>query len=355
MPRILNTEVPDTLVRIRDPDSLRVPGLPLVTIVSVVRNAEATLEHAIQSLRAQTYPSIEHVIIDGASRDGTQDIIQSHLDWVAAWSSQPDDGLYDAMNKGIASANGDIIGILNADDWFEPDFIEKSINTIVASTADFVFGNIWMHGYRGQDLYLAGDPEYAKVVRRDVPATWHPTMMCKRKMYEQLGLYRTDMKVASDYDFQIRAFNAGFMGVYAQEAVAHVAAGGVSTTAQHTALREGFLCSVWNGYPVWKALPHWTHRWIATDYPSVNHRIHSFKCRVKILREKMAGYSKRAWDTLGPLKPYIPGKKIGMKILGIPPAAPLTDNAIHTDGAMNPIPADNELQGAHGHAQEHTE
>lgn len=322
VPTVSGTQAPESLIRLRDADSLRVPGLPLVTIVSVVKDADATLGRAIESLRAQTYPSIEHVIIDGGSTDGTKAIIESHQDWVAAWSSEPDSGLYDAMNKGIALAKGDVIGILNADDWFEPDFLEHSINTLARGSGDFVFGNIWMHGYRGQDLYLPGDPDYTRVVRRDVPRTWHATMLCRRHMFERVGLYRTDLRVASDYDFQIRAYNAGLLGAYSPEAVAHVAAGGVSTSAQHLALREGFRCSVGNGYPVWKAAPHWGLRFVTTDFPVVERLIHATKSRFARARHGASRGAKRVWDLAGPLKPYIPGKRAAMRVLGVEPMVP---------------------------------
>ena len=95
---------------------------PLVSIVTAVLNGEACLADAIRSVRAQTYPHIEHIIVDGGSRDGTVSIIRAYADGVAKWMSEPDQGIYDAMNKGIRMATGAIVGTLNADDFYpRPD------------------------------------------------------------------------------------------------------------------------------------------------------------------------------------------------------------------------------------------
>ncbi|MEM1183443.1 MAG: glycosyltransferase family 2 protein [Planctomycetota bacterium] len=325
-PTLDGVRPPASLTRTRAPGSLRAEGRPLVSVVSVVRNAEETLDRSIRSLREQTYPSIEHLLIDGASTDGTLDVIKSHADWVAAWSSEPDGGLYDAMNRGIASATGDIIAILNADDWYEPGLVEAAVNELERSGADFSFGDIWMHGYRGQDFRLKGDPDYAHVVRRDVPHTWHTTMMCKRSVYEGAGLYRTDMQVAADYDWQIRVFNSGFRGSYAPDAVAHVTAGGVSTARQSTALKEGFVCSVRNGYPVYKALPHWSYRWLANAHPNLHGRLHRLKAKTKAAaasgRERVATKAQSAWKALGPVRKALPGKSVALRVLGVAPEGP---------------------------------
>ncbi len=321
-PALAEQSPPATLIRLRQPDELIAPGRPLVSIITVVRNAEDTLEKAIGSVRGQIYPSIEHILVDGASTDGTVAIIRQHLDWIAAWSSESDDGLYDAMNRGIAACTGEIIGILNADDWYSPDLVENAVEELCRSNGDFVFGDIWMYGYRGQDHFLPGDPDYARVVRTDAPRTWHTTMLCRRVMYDRVGLYRTDMRIASDYDWQIRAFRNGFRGIHCPGVVAHVSAGGISTSQQVVALKEGFVCSVSNGYPIARAAIHWGWRWIVNDHPNLGQRAARAKARATVLRAKAAIMIQALWHRLGPARRVIPGKRVAMRLLGLAPTQP---------------------------------
>ena len=103
---------------------------PLVSVITVTYNAKSYLEQTIQSVFAQTYPHIEYIIIDGASTDGTLDIIKRHEKKIAFWVSEKDNGIYDAMNKGIRAANGELIGIINASDYYEPDTISEVVKHI---------------------------------------------------------------------------------------------------------------------------------------------------------------------------------------------------------------------------------
>ena len=101
---------------------------PLVSIITVVLNGESHLEHTINSVLCQTYENLEYIIIDGGSSDGTQDIIRKYQDKIDYWISESDDGIYDAMNKGILQAKGELIGILNSDDWYELETVELMVN-----------------------------------------------------------------------------------------------------------------------------------------------------------------------------------------------------------------------------------
>src|SRR4051812_41105410 len=95
--------------------------LPLISVITVVYNGAATLERTIKSVLKQTYKNIQYIIIDGRSNDGTIDIIKKYEKYISYWVSEPDKGIYDAMNKGVAAATGTLVGILNSDDYYVPD------------------------------------------------------------------------------------------------------------------------------------------------------------------------------------------------------------------------------------------
>ncbi len=113
--------------------------LPLVSIITVVYNGAKTLEQTILSVLNQTYKNIEYIIIDGESTDGTLDIIEMYRDKISTCISEPDEGLYDAMNKGVSIANGELIGIINSDDWFEKNAVELVVSSYVNNLNKKVF------------------------------------------------------------------------------------------------------------------------------------------------------------------------------------------------------------------------
>src|ERR1700733_2556203 len=113
---------------------------PQVSIITVVFNGERYLEQAIRSVLGQSYPNIQYVVINGGSGDGTLSIIRKYEDRISCWISEKDKGISDAFNKGLARCEGEIIGILNADDWYEPDAVALAVKYIEAG--DIAFGDI---------------------------------------------------------------------------------------------------------------------------------------------------------------------------------------------------------------------
>jgi glycosyltransferase involved in cell wall biosynthesis len=143
---------------------------PTVTIITAVRNRAATLSRTIESVLAQTYPRVEHIVIDGASSDGTVEVIRRYADRLSHWRSEPDRGISDAFNKGVAAARGDCIGLLNADDWLEPEQIERAVAALEENGADFVFGDLLYHDTAGRTLFrIRGDGHYAHAIARGMP------------------------------------------------------------------------------------------------------------------------------------------------------------------------------------------
>lgn len=252
--------LPPSPQRIAGPRRTVSNAAPSAAVVTVVRNARETLARTIDSVRAQTYPAIEYVIVDGGSTDGTLELIRANEDIVTHWFSEPDRGIYDAFNKGVAAVQSDFVTILNADDWMEPNHIENAMHALNESGADFTLGDIWLHGWQGQDVFIPGDPAYASVIRRDMPRLHQTTTLCRMSMFEKIGLFRTSMRIAADYEWYIRADKAGCRGMHTPQIVGHMAAGGISTTRQRLALLEGFMASTRHGYPLHKAAAHWSKR-----------------------------------------------------------------------------------------------
>lgn len=215
------------------------PDKPLVSIITIVYNGEKHLEPAIQSVLNQTYDPIEYLIIDGGSTDGTLNIIHRYENRIAYWMSEPDHGISDAFNKGIALASGEFIGLVNADDWLSRDQIECGVAALRDSTVEFVFGDLDLHDSNGAHLYrLCADPHYARVIHSKMPDLCHPTVLAKRKAYEQIGLFDTRYRCAMDYEWFLRLHRQGGRGQYVNGLLGHMRVGGVSDASYVKALKE---------------------------------------------------------------------------------------------------------------------
>lgn len=203
-----------------------------ISIVTVSYNAASTISDTITSVQSQDYTDIEHIIVDGASTDGTQVTVGNLLNEQTVFVSEPDRGLYDAMNKGIALATGDIIGILNADDFFAD---RECLSAVARAFAEFdspdaVLGDIAFIDPDGRETR-----RYRSSRFRPNRARWgwmpaHPGMYVSRKAYAQVGAYRTDLKIAADFDFVVRAFTVQRLSyAYLPRVLVHMRPGGTST------------------------------------------------------------------------------------------------------------------------------
>lgn len=180
---------------------------PIISIITVVFNGRATLEHTIRSVIEQNYENAEHIIIDGGSTDGTIDILRKYDGEIDYWVSEKDAGIYDAMNKGIALAKGDYIGMLNADDYFaNPSALEKIAGRLKAGNADAVFSclDIVDPADLARVLRKYRIPSYSSFMLRIGVMPPHPTFYCKKSCYEKVGPYRTDYRIAADFEMLVR-------------------------------------------------------------------------------------------------------------------------------------------------------
>jgi len=178
-----------------------------VTIITVCYNSAAHIEDAINSVLEQDYADIEHIVIDGNSNDGTQRILEKYNDKLAHWTSEPDHGIYDAMNKGIKKATGDVIGILNSDDfYFDNQVISKVAKAFSDHSTEAVFGDLIFVDpkdiNRTVRTYSSKNWHPDKFARGYMPA--HPTFFVKKEFYEKHGLFETDYEIAADYEMLIR-------------------------------------------------------------------------------------------------------------------------------------------------------
>jgi glycosyltransferase involved in cell wall biosynthesis len=194
-------------LRINGVEKTSTQDTPLVTVITVVFNGAATVEHTIRSVIEQTYDNVEHIIIDGGSTDATLGILQKYDGNIAYWVSEKDAGIYDAMNKGIALARGDYIGMLNSDDFFAyPSALQKIVERLKASNADSVFSclDIVDPDNLGRVLRKYRVSSFSKFMLRIGVMPAHPTFYCKRTCYEKAEPYRTDYRIAADFEMLLR-------------------------------------------------------------------------------------------------------------------------------------------------------
>lgn len=213
----------------------------IVSIITVVYNGADTIAEAIESVLEQTYPDIEYIIIDGASTDGTQAIIARYGDRISQFVSEPDAGLYDAMNKGLQRATGEIIGILNADDLYRhPDVIGRIVATFSKHGADAVYGDL-VYAQRAapgqiRRYWRAGTYKPGAFLRGWMPP--HPTFFVRASVYRQYGYFTTTLRSAADYELMLRLVHKHQIQVaYLNEVVVVMRLGGVSNSSLRNRLR----------------------------------------------------------------------------------------------------------------------
>ena len=179
-----------------------------ISVITVVFNAVDTIEDTIKSVMAQDYRDIEHIVIDGGSTDGTMDVVNQYREHLAMVMSEPDNGIYDAMNKGIDLATGDIIGNLNADDWYAD-------NAVISRVANAFSENTDMDAIYGDIVYVTKNKPH-RIVRywQSQPYEeglfekgWmpaHPSFFVKREIYSRLGKYDLVLQIQSDFELTMR-------------------------------------------------------------------------------------------------------------------------------------------------------
>jgi len=202
----------------------------LVTVITVCRNSAATIRDTLESVLAQTHPQIEYLIIDGCSTDGTLEILREYK---GAFSrkgydyrilSEPDRGIYDAMNKGLAMASGELIGIINSDDWYEPCAVKAAVEEYLREPYDIFYGDLNLVRSDGSVMV-----KRSRLDRFPSSRHWnHPTTFIPRRIYRQLGGYRC-RTLYDDFDLMLRLRKQGKQVRIRNQILANFRTGGVST------------------------------------------------------------------------------------------------------------------------------
>ena len=203
-----------------------------ISVITTTFNSEKTIAETIESLLNQDYTDFEHIIVDGISNDKTLEIVSSYQDRYSdrlKIISEKDKGLYDAMNKGIKNATGDIIGILNSDDILaKSNALSLIVEKFKSTECDAVYS----------DLMFMDEKTMSVPVRRwtskvgSYKLGWHPphpTLYIKKSVYDKIGTFNLDYRIAADYDFMLRLMKSGAKLAYIPETLIYMRAGGVST------------------------------------------------------------------------------------------------------------------------------
>ena len=212
-----------------------------VSIITVVYNGAEFIRDCIESVLSQTYSDLEYIVVDGNSTDGTVELVRAYGNRIARFISEPDKGLYDAMNKGLRLATGEVIGLLNADDFYRHNrVIENMVATVERTDSDAVYGDLiyvdrnntrkvkryWRSGEYTKNAFLWG---------------WmpgHPSFFAKRILYEQYGMFRLDMKSAADYELMLRFIHKHQIKLaYMNEVTIVMRVGGISNSSLENRLR----------------------------------------------------------------------------------------------------------------------
>ncbi|MDF2187079.1 glycosyltransferase family 2 protein [Paraflavitalea sp. CAU 1676] len=211
-----------------------------ISIITATYNSAETVRDTLTSVARQDHPSIEHIIIDGVSKDGTLDIVKD-FPHVARIVCEKDRGIYDAMNKGLKVATGDVVGILNSDDFYNNDQVLSRVMAAFEDPAiDVVYGDLQY--VRKNDVYVVTRHwKSGRYKRKYFYYGWmppHPTFFVRRRIYEQVGVFNTDLRSAADYEMMLRILvrhdaKAG----YIPEVLVKMRAGGMSNASLKNRLR----------------------------------------------------------------------------------------------------------------------
>jgi len=207
-----------------------------ISIVTVTRNSADTLEETLESLYSQTLFQkglVEHIVIDGGSTDKTLEILKKYSNNIAVLVSEADSGIYDAMNKGVALASSNIVGILNSDDIYEsPSILENVLKLMDLENVDLVYADLVYfksnNPKRITRRYRSGGFTVNKLSYGLIPA--HPTVFVRRWVYERLGMFKTEFRIAGDFDWLARVLKSNSVkSLYIPEVFLRMRVGGVST------------------------------------------------------------------------------------------------------------------------------
>ncbi len=205
-----------------------------ISVITVCFNAAETIADTIQSIRSQSHPDIEYIVVDGGSTDGTLAIISQNRDVISVLITGPDKGMYDAANKGIDCASGEIIGMLNADDFYADKNVLSDVANSLAKDSHAVYGDLHYvdreHPQQIRRKWISGLYDRRKFLRGWMPP--HPTFFIRKSAYETYGVFRQDFKSAADYELMLRMlYKHSLEPVYIDRVLVKMRVGGKSNVS----------------------------------------------------------------------------------------------------------------------------
>jgi glycosyltransferase involved in cell wall biosynthesis len=212
-----------------------------ISIVTVSFNSATTIARTLQSVASQTWPDVEHIVVDGASTDGTMAVVAAHRARLTQVLSEADQGIYDAMNKGVALATGDVVAFLNADDFYkDADVLARVAGVMQAKQLDALYGDVefFRPGQPGAVVrrYNSGRFTPGRMAWGWMPA--HPALFVRRALFERYGAFRTDYRIAGDFEFIARVFkHPELRHRHLPESLVCMQLGGASTSGWRATLR----------------------------------------------------------------------------------------------------------------------
>lgn len=220
---------------------------PLVSVVTISYNSEATIRHTIESVIKQTYKNIQYVIVDGLSNDRTLDVIKEYEDHVDTLVSEKDHGIYDAFNKGIRLCKGEFVQIVNSDDFLDANKIKICVEYMLKNpSVDILHGDLRMFKNDYQEYYEHRKGKNPSFINQfHMGAILHPTFFVKRSIYDQL-LFR-EYKIGMDFDWTLRAINKGHVFEVCHDSITYMKDDGHSNVDFKKSMKEDYKIAVDNG------------------------------------------------------------------------------------------------------------
>lgn len=218
-------------------------NLPLISVITSSFNDMKLLEATIQNMAIQAYPNLEYIVIDGGSSDGTKELLIESEGVIDCWVSEPDQGIYDAWNKGIALAKGQYIDFLGSGDCYLPGGLEELVRVASSDlTAEFISGKVSVEG-SGQKARVIGKPWSWKVFRHYM-CTTHVGALHSRTLFDRYGVFNSSYRIAGDYELLLRA-RSNLKTCFTEKVVAMMLAGGISQR-NHQVLYEAMRAKLEN-------------------------------------------------------------------------------------------------------------
>lgn len=225
----------------------------LISIITVSFNAAETIEQTILSVLNQPYENIEYIIIDGGSTDNTVNIIKKYSDRIAYWVSEPDKGIYDAMNKGISKASGEIIGIINSDDWYAEDVFPLIMSKVNDNPeCEIFYGNIHFVDKSGNKSIQYAPKKLEKLYQGML--LYHPAVFVRASVYKKLGIFNCKYRVAADYDLMVRCYFNRIKFQYINNIIADMRTTGLSNQIALTGFKETKQIALGHGFHYYKVI-----------------------------------------------------------------------------------------------------